>query len=99
MKRQVVRERIAEEERAQCNRCGYAHGAQQDSNVHGFRKESGVIVQVPVMDDDAVADCPETVRQHQRIGKQKEQADPEERRQGDQRLISARVHEDVTGDW
>ncbi len=38
MKREVIRERIAEEERTKSDRSGDAHGAKENVDVYGFRK-------------------------------------------------------------
>jgi len=46
-------------------------------------------VQVPLVDQNSVMDGPEAVREHQRVGKQEEQADPEERRERDERFVNA----------
>jgi hypothetical protein len=48
------------------------------------------------MDDDAIANGPETMGEHERIGKKEEEADPEERRERDERFVGAGVHEEVT---
>jgi len=79
MKRKVVGERVAEEQGAEGHRCGDAHGAQEDFEIDGLREESFVIVQVPLVDEETVFDGPEAVREHQRVGEQEEEADPEER--------------------
>jgi hypothetical protein len=42
-----------------------------------------------LVDDKPVADGPKAVREHQRVGKQEEQADPEERRESDERFVRA----------
>src|SRR6266853_2060474 len=44
-------------------------------------------------------DGPETVRKHQSVGKQEEQANPQERRDGNKRFVSARVHGRDRGDY
>jgi hypothetical protein len=49
------------------------------------------------MDDEAIANGPETVGEHKRIGEQEKEADPEERWERDERFVSAGVHEEVTG--
>src|SRR6266403_259856 len=89
MKRQVIGQRVAEQQGAKRHRGGDAYGAQEDSDVNGLGKESHIIVQVPLVDQDSVVDGPETVREHQRVGKQEEQADPEERRERDERFVRA----------
>ena len=80
VERQKIGERIAEEERAKRNGGGDAHRAKKYFDVNGFVNERAVIAQVPVMDDEAVANGPEAVSEHQRVGEQQEQADPKERR-------------------
>ena len=89
MKRQVIGERVAEQQGAKRHRSGDAYGAQEDSDVDGLGKESHIIVQVQLVDQDSVVDGPEAVREHQRVGKQEEQADPEERRERDERFVCA----------
>ena len=44
------------------------------------------------MDDDAIANGPETVGEHKGVGKQEEQADPKERGKRDERFVGAGVH-------
>ena len=56
-------------------------------------EELGVILEIPLVDDDAVADEPEAVGKHERVGKKKEEADPEERWEGDDGFVEAGVHQ------
>src|SRR5260370_28722591 len=72
MKREVVGQRVTKQQGTQRHRGGDTHGAQEDFGVDGLGKESGVILQVPLMDHNSVVDSPEAVRKHQRVGKQEE---------------------------
>src|ERR1700738_3608420 len=44
------------------------------------------------MDEETVANEPETVGEHECVGEQEKEADPEQRRDGDYRFVSAGVH-------
>jgi hypothetical protein len=45
------------------------------------------------MEDDAVADGPEAVQEHEQVGKKKEQSDPEDGWKGDEESVGAGVHQ------
>jgi hypothetical protein len=98
IKGKIVGERVAEKEGAEGYGCGDAHGAQKDFEVDGLREESAVVVQVPLVDEEAVSDGPKAVREHQRVRKQEEEADPEERRERDERFVGAGKHREELGD-
>jgi len=98
MKREVVGERIAEEQGAEGYGGGDAHGAEEDFDVDGLCEESVVIVEVPLVDEEAVFDGPEAVGEHQGIGKQEEKADPEEGRERNERFVGAGKHREEFGD-
>ena len=66
--------------------------AEQHLDVKRVLEKGGVVVEIPVMDDDAVADRPETVQKHQQVGKKKEQRNPQDWGKRDQDFISSRVH-------
>ena len=87
VERNEIRERVAEEDRKERDRSGYAHGAEEDAGVERVGGELVVVVEIPVMDDETVLDGPETVGEHQGVRKKQEEADPEQRREGDQRFV------------
>jgi len=62
----VVGERIAEKEREKRDAGGDAHGAEEDFEVEGILEELRVVLQIPFVDECAVAHQPETVGKHQR---------------------------------
>ena len=62
------------------------------SSVDGILEELGVILEIPLVDDDAVANEPEAVGEHQGVGQEEEKADPEKRWGGDDGFVEARVH-------
>src|SRR6266853_3104688 len=89
MKRQVIGQRVAEQQRAERYRSSDAHGAQEDFDVYGLGEERRIIVEVPLVDENSVTNRPEAVREHQGVGKQEEEANPEERGERDDRLVRA----------
>ena len=89
MKREVVGERIAEEQGTEHHGAGDAHGAEENFGVEGIREELLIIVEIPVMDEDAVLYGPEAVRKHQRVGQKEKESDPEKRWGGDDRFVGA----------
>lgn len=56
-----------EEKRKKCYRSGDPHGAEQDLRVNRIAEECFVIVERPVVNDEAIADGPETVRKHEGV--------------------------------
>src|SRR5437870_11777207 len=44
------------------------------------------------MNHHAFAHRPQAVRKHERVGEQEERANPDERREGNERFVGARVH-------
>jgi hypothetical protein len=83
----IVRERIAEKKRENSDRSGDTHGAEENFEVDGVFQERGVILEVPVVDDDAVLDGPETVNEHEGVRKKKEGGNPEQGRDGDEEFV------------
>jgi hypothetical protein len=83
----IVGERIAEKERENSDRSGDAHGAKENFEVDGIFQERGVILEIPVVDDDSVLDGPETVNEHEGVRQKKEGCDPEQRRDGDEEFV------------
>src|SRR3984957_8021337 len=82
MKREVVGERVAEENGTERYRGCDAHGAQENLGVQRIGEEFLVIGEIPVMDEGAVLNRPEAVGKHERVGQQQEERHPEERRGG-----------------
>jgi hypothetical protein len=89
MKREVVGERIAEEQRTERHGAGNAHSAEENLGVEGIREQFLVIVEIPMVDDRAVLYCPEAVGKHQRVRQEEKKSDPEKWRGGDDRFVSA----------
>src|SRR6202034_69968 len=54
VERQVVRQRVAQEQREECDRTGDAHGAQENLCVEGMDEQLLIVLQVPLMDKQAV---------------------------------------------
>ncbi len=92
LERKIVGQGITEQQGTERDGGGDAHAAEEDFDVNGIGDEGAVIVESPLMDDEAVADQPETVGEHERVGEEQEKADPEQRRQRDDRFVGARVH-------
>lgn len=84
-----VRERVAEEERAEGHGSGDACGAQENLEVERIGEKRAIVLQIPVMDERAVADEPETVREHERVRKKEKQTHPEHRRGRDDGFVSS----------
>jgi len=62
VERQEVGERETEEQREKSYGGGDAGGAEEDFDIQTILEESGVVGEIPVMEDDAVADGPEAVQ-------------------------------------
>jgi hypothetical protein len=92
VERHVVGKGIAKEERKEHDAGGDARSAEEDFDVHGILKKFGVILEIPLVDKEAVANEPEAVGEHESVGKEKEKGDPEEGRGGDDGFVEARVH-------
>jgi hypothetical protein len=92
VERQIVGERIAEQEREECDRSGDAHGAKKDLSVDGIREKRFVVGEIPFADDEAIVDGPKAMSEHEGVRKQQEEAHPEEWREVDDRFVSSRVH-------
>ncbi len=60
-------ERIAEEHRTQSYRRCDAHGAEKDFGVERIRNQLVVVLEVPLVDEETVADHPEAVGEHQAV--------------------------------
>jgi hypothetical protein len=88
----VVREGIAEEDGEQRDGSGDARGAQKNFDVDGIVEELGVILKIPFVDDEAVANEPEAVGEHEGVGNEKEKRDPGKGREGDGEFVEAGVH-------
>jgi hypothetical protein len=73
-----VCERIAEEKREEGNGSGDARGAQKNLEVERIGEEYTIILQIPVVNERAVANQPEAVRKHERVRQQKKKTDPEQ---------------------
>src|SRR5215469_14643226 len=93
MKSQVVRKGITEKQRAKRHSSGDAHRAEKYLSIERIRKERLVVFPIPLMNDDAIANRPKAVREHKCIGNEKERADPQQRRNGNQGFVRARIHE------
>jgi hypothetical protein len=87
-----IGQRIAEEQGEEGDTRGDAHGAEKDFEINGIMEELGVVLKIPFVNEEAIANEPETVGEHQGIRKKKEQADPQEWRQGDDRFVGTGVH-------
>jgi len=85
----IVRERIAEEEREKSDGGSNAHGAKENLKIDGIGEKSFVVLEIPVVNEEAIADEPETVGEHQAVGKEEEKAYPDERRERGQRFVGA----------
>src|SRR5579864_929608 len=92
MEGEIVRKRIAEEERQKRNGSRDAHGAEKNFRVDGIGEKCSVVGEITLMDNEAVANGPEAVREHERVGEKKEEANPQEWREGDDRFVGAGVH-------
>ena len=92
MKGHVVGERIAEGEGEKRDTGGDAHGAEKDRNVDRILEKLGVVLQAPLVDNQAVAHEPETVRKHEGVGEQQEERDPQEGRGGEDGFVGAGIH-------
>jgi len=89
VKRQVVGERVAEQDRQDRDGRGDSHRAEKNFDVERIGDELVIVLEVPLVNEEAVAHEPEAMREHQRVGKQQKQADPQKGRRGDQRLVGA----------
>ena len=87
-----VGERIAEQEREQRDAGGDASSAEKNFGVDGIMEELGIVLEIPLVDDDAVANEPEAVGEHEGVREKKEKRDPEKGRGGDDGFVGARVH-------
>src|SRR5712672_2878041 len=56
---EIVRERVAEEQRAEGYGAGDACGAEKNLKVQGIGKQCAVVLQIPVVDQETVAHDPE----------------------------------------
>jgi hypothetical protein len=92
MKGKIVSERIAEKEREKHDAGGDAHGAEKNFKIDGIFEQFGIVLKIPLVNDDALADSPEAVNEHQCVRKQKEQRDPEERRKRNEEFVGLRIH-------
>ncbi len=92
VKGHVIGEGVAEKEREHGDAGGDAGSAKKDFGINGIVEELGVILEIPLVDDEAIADEPEAVGKHERVGKKKKKADPQEGREGDHGFIEAGVH-------
>src|SRR5215471_5607786 len=93
--RHEIGQRIAEEQGEEGDARGDAHGAEKDFEINGIVEELGVVLKIPFVNEEAIANEPETVGEHQGIRKKQEQADPQERRQRDDRFVGTGVHRSV----
>ena len=80
MERQVVGERIAEQQGTESDGGGDAHACGKGLRRRRDCDEVAVIVEIPLMNDEAVAHEPEAVGEHEGVGEEQEKADPEQRR-------------------
>src|SRR5437588_4998874 len=64
LERQKIGERISEKYGKHGDRGSDANGAEKDLYVERIFEECGVILEIPVMDDEPVADGPEAVKEH-----------------------------------
>jgi hypothetical protein len=83
----IVGERIAEKKRENGDRSGDTHGAKENFEIDGVFEKGGVILEIPVVDDDSVLDGPQAVNEHEGVRKKKEGGNPEERRDGDEEFV------------
>src|SRR5258708_20019496 len=88
-----MRERVAEKYRKNCDGGRDAHGAEQDLDIKRIFEEREVVVQIPVMEDDAVADDPEAVQEHEQVGKKQEECYPEDGGERYQEFVGAGIHQ------
>src|SRR6266566_2061408 len=92
VKSQIVRERITKQDGAERYGSCYSHGAEKHLGIERIREESFVVVEIPMMNDHAFTHRPQAVCKHQRVGKQKKRANPDEWREGNERFVGPRVH-------
>ena len=92
MKRHVIGERIPEQERQNSHAGGNSHGTKKDFDIDRVVKEFCVVLQIPVMDKNAVLYFPEAVSQHQTVRKEKEERHPGEGWKRDKKSVGSRVH-------
>src|SRR5881392_1830528 len=93
LKRQKIGEGISEKYGKHGDGGGDSNGAKKDLYIEWIFEECDVILEIPVMDDDAFADGPEAVKEHQNIGKQQKKCDPENGRERDEEFVGAGVHQ------
>ena len=92
VERQEIRQRISEKYRKKCNSGGDACGAKEDLDVEWIPEQREVVVEIPMIEDDAVSDSPEAVQKHEQVRKKKKERHPENRREGDEEFVSAGIH-------
>ena len=69
MERQEIRDWITEKNGEQRNGSGDARGAEEHLKVERIFEERRVVVEIPPIDDDTVADGPKAVKEHHQVGK------------------------------
>ncbi len=93
IKRNVIRQRIPQQQGQQRNPARDPHRPQQYLGVHRHMHQVLIILQSPVVHDGLpTLHTPEAVAEEQKIGRKQERADPNNRRQSDSRLVGARKH-------
>src|SRR6267378_5107705 len=60
--------------------------------VEWIGEKRAIVLRIPVMDKEAIANEPEAVGEHERVREKKKEADPEQRRGGNESFVRARIH-------
>src|SRR4029077_1630424 len=77
VERKIVGKRVAEKEGAKSHRSGDARSAQENLNVKRIAEQRAIVLKIPLMHKRAIANKPETVREHECVRQQKKKADPQ----------------------
>src|SRR6202041_516165 len=92
MKRKVVSQRIAEQQREHSHRSRDAYGTQKHLYVYRIAQQLKVILQIPIVQDHLRGrNGPEAVEKKNCVGHQKKYRDPQQRRNRNAGFVRARI--------